>query len=403
MEKNFNKFFLYYLITLFIFGTFFLYQKHTVGNDSTISEWLINYEGGFTKRGIIGQLSIYLSNFFKLTLRETILFLQVSIFLTYFYFIYSFFKNLGKNKIFLLSIFTPIFILYPIAEIEVLIRKEVFIFIFFFLYLILQKSVHKTIYKIVVLPLSVLIWEPVVFFFSFWLAIDIIEERIKKIDKNFFKIILSFLPAFIICVYIALNPISEENHSYMAWILKSYFNENCYMSCSMLIKKSTIIQQFTVNFESYSFIVFFRYFLIILIGFGPLFYLAKYSLFLKKSYSLFNNFNNLLVPLLILLTPALLLFAMGSDWGRWVNISYFFSIIFYFYLLKKKFISLNENIFKNKLIILITKKKLFIIFFIIYCFGWNPKTAITGDVASKPGYQIPRKAIKILYYKHIKD
>ena len=38
---------------------FFLEIKHDVGNDSTISEWLINYSGGFTKRGIIGQISIF--------------------------------------------------------------------------------------------------------------------------------------------------------------------------------------------------------------------------------------------------------------------------------------------------------------------------------------------------------
>ena len=30
------------------------------------------------------------------------------------------------------------------------------------------------------------------------------------------------------------------------------------------------------------------------------------------------------------------------------------------------------------------------------------KTAITGDVASKPGYQIPRKAIKIIYFDYLK-
>tara|TARA_Y100000992_G_scaffold95328_1_gene61387 strand:+ start:21 stop:1232 length:1212 start_codon:yes stop_codon:yes gene_type:complete len=403
MEKKINKFLLYYLVTLFIFGIFFLYEKHTVGNDSTISEWLINYSGGFTKRGIIGQLSIYISNLFNFSLRETILIFQISILLIYFLTLYSFFKNINQNKIILLAVFTPIFILYPIAEIEVLARKEIFIFTFFLFYLSLNSNVYRVIYKITILPLAVLIWEPVIFFFSFWFAIDIIEERIKKIDKNFFKIIFTFLPAIIICIYIALNPISEENHSYMAWILKSYFNENCYMSCSMLIKKSTIFQQFTVNFESYSFIAFLRYFLIILVGFSPLFYLTKYSFFSKKSYLFFNYFKNLLVPLLILLTPALLLFAMGSDWGRWVNISYFFSVIFYFYLYKKKIILLSKDIFKNNFISLITKEKIFVVFFIIFCFGWNPKTAITGDVATKPGYQIPRKAIKIIYYKYIKD
>jgi hypothetical protein len=36
------------------------------------------------------------------------------------------------------------------------------------------------------------------------------------------------------------------------------------------------------------------------------------------------------------------------------------------------------------------------LFFVIYCFGWNPKTVITGDVASFPGYRIPYKVFKLL-------
>ena len=42
-----------------LFSVFFLYHKHYVANYSTISEWLINYSGGFTKRGLIGQICIW--------------------------------------------------------------------------------------------------------------------------------------------------------------------------------------------------------------------------------------------------------------------------------------------------------------------------------------------------------
>ena len=65
MKKNINLQLSYYLIILFFFAVFFLFQKHHVANDSTISEWLINYEGGFTKRGFIGQISFYIANLFS--------------------------------------------------------------------------------------------------------------------------------------------------------------------------------------------------------------------------------------------------------------------------------------------------------------------------------------------------
>ena len=75
--SRFEKYFFYYIILIFFFSVFYLIRKHDVGNDSTIAEWLINYSGGFTKRGIIGQFSIFLSEFFKINLRDVILIFQV--------------------------------------------------------------------------------------------------------------------------------------------------------------------------------------------------------------------------------------------------------------------------------------------------------------------------------------
>ena len=402
MEKNINKSLKYYFTTLFLFAVFFLNEKSGVGNDSTISEWIINYSGGFTKRGIIGQICVNFSNFFGLTLRDSILIFQIFIIAIYFLSLYFFFKDLKMNKIMILAIFTPIFILYPVAEIEVLGRKEVFIFCFYLAYLNIKNYKTKIIYKIILLPLTVLIWEPVIFFFHFWLVIDIFDNKLKKLNPNFFSIISTFIPAILVAIFIILNPISADGHSLMVDYLKINFNETCFMSCALLRDKASVYEQFTANFSSYSFVVFFRYFLIILIGFGPLIILSKYSKVVENKIIFFKNFNNFLVPLIIMFVPILLLFAMGYDWGRWVNISYVFFSLLYFSLLKKNLIELDKNVIKNKLSFLLNKK-IFTIFFIIFCFGWNPKTVITGDVASKPGYQIPRKTLKIIYYKYIKD
>ena len=74
---NSIKYFKLYVSILFIFSVFYLHGKYNVGNDSTISEWLINYESGFTKRGLIGQIAIFISEFFDFSLRQSILFLQI--------------------------------------------------------------------------------------------------------------------------------------------------------------------------------------------------------------------------------------------------------------------------------------------------------------------------------------
>ena len=396
MKKNINFYIFIYLSILFLFSVFFLYQKHDVANDSTISEWLINYEGGFTKRGLIGQFAIYLSNFFIIKLRDTIFILQIFLVGIYFFLIYHFLKNIFYNKIFIFAIFTPIFILYPVAEIEVLARKEIFIFIYLLIYCFIpiNKKKYKFFYKFLLFPVAILIWEPVIFFILFFFFLDLIENNIKKINKLFFFQIISYLPSILLALYIALNPISEESHNLMRSSLMENFNENCYMSCELLKTKSSIYQQFQGNFDKYSIEIFVRYILIIIIGFGPLFILLFNSKLKNKIFFL-DKFNNLLFPYLILLSPVILLFAMGYDWGRWVNISYVISIISFIYIYKYNLITLSEEFLDNKLLKNINKN-IFIFIVIIYCFGWNPKTAITGDVASFPGYRILYKTLKII-------
>ena len=171
-----------------LFSIFFLYHKHNVANDSTISEWLINYEGGFTKRGLIGQISIYFSNLFSTNLRDIILSFQIILVGTYFVLLFKFLKNLYYNKIFILALFSPIFVLYPVAEIEVLARKEVFIFIYFLLYTFIpiEKKISKFLFKLTIFPITILIWEPIIFFVLFFLFLDLIENKILRINKIFF-------------------------------------------------------------------------------------------------------------------------------------------------------------------------------------------------------------------------
>ena len=389
-----NKHISIYLIILFAFSVFFLNEKHMVGNDSTISEWIINYEGGFTKRGSIGQISVYLSNIFDLQLRFTILLFQIFIVSLYFSLLHYFFLNLKLNNIIILSIFSPIFILYPVAEIEVLARKETFLFCFFLFYLMIKNINYRHVYKVVALPLAVLIWEPVVFFFPFWFILDFIEDKQKNIFKYFFSSVMYYIPAILIAGFIASNPISEQGHSQMVNFLNNNFNERCYMSCDLLLHKSSIYAQFHDVLILFNLERIIRYILIIFVGFGPLIILL--------SFSKFNKLNSLIFSILVSI-PIIILFLMMTDWGRVVNMFYTFSILTFLYLYKNDHLKIDKKIFENLLVKLLRRKKLFIFIFIIFSFGWNPKTSIVGDVGSKPGYQIPKKVIKITYNKYIKS
>ena len=393
-KNNITLYLLIYLSILFFFSACFLYIKHDVGNDSTISEWLINYEGGFTKRGLIGQISIYIANFFDLKLRTAILIFQIFTILIFYILIFYYIKYQYLERYFLLALFSPIFLLYPVAEIEVLARKELFIFILFILHcsIPLNKIYLNRLSKLIILPISMLIWEPVIFFILFWVCIDFLRNIKFKNNFSFFIELLFYIPTILLALTFILYPLTPEEHLKMSNFLNDNYNEICYMSCALLNDKSTILQQFQGNMRAYSFEVFFRYTLIILIGFGPIFFI----LYNSKFNQIRKNYLNVLSLVLIMLSPVLFLFAMGYDWGRWVNISYVITFIFFIFLMKNKFIIINyENLVKNKLNLI--KRKQFVIIFIIFCLTWNPKTVITGDVASFPAYRIPYKLFKITY------
>jgi hypothetical protein len=90
---------------------------------------------------------------------------------------------------------------------------------------------------------------------------------------------------------------------------------------------------------------------------------------------------------------------MGGDWGRWVNISYTFTVLFYFYLIQNNLLEINLKKIIKKISIIQIKKPLLVICVILYTFGWTPQTSLRGDVSSFPGYRIPYKTVKILYQK----
>ena len=398
LKRNWSNYFQIYVFALIFFGVFFLYSKHDVGNDSSISDWFINYEGGFVRRGLIGELITNFSIMLSLKLRDTILIFQLLFFTSYYFLIILFCKNLLQNRLIILAIFSPIFILYPVAEIEALGRKELIIFLIFLSYLLTDIKNFKVqiIYKLILFPIGILTWEPVFIFFSFVFLIDLFVFQIRNFDKKLFYLIASYLISIFLVILIYLNPFSQENHNVMRDFLNNEFGEICYMSCDFVGQQSSnsfseLYQTFLVKFK---FIYALRYLIIILIGFFPLYLLSTYSkINHKKQVLIISKFKNLFFPFLLAFLPSTVLYIVMYDWARVVHISYSFSLLTFLYLIKENFIELSkQNVQLNYISKL--SKKIFILVFFLFAFSWNPKVVMPDDVASKPIYAIPYKFYK---------
>jgi len=397
LGKKFNIIFLIFVSFIFFGTVFWLYQKHTVPNDSTISEWLINYQGGFTRRGIIGEISFQFAKLYDLNLRFTIFLFQSFIYLSYSILVYIFIKDVPKNILTVTALFSPLFLLYPLAELEVLARKEVFLFVGFIIFLILLNTKYSKntsfVYIFFTFPFLILVWEPFIFFFPFPIFLLLLKNKDAPLKISLIKIFLSFSTSLFTIIYILLNLLTPMEHLLMEKSLMDNFNEICYMSCALLKSKSSINAQFLSVYNLFSFEVFFRYTTILLIGFLPLSILLLNTK-LRSEFLLVNLYkktyykiDNIFLIFIFMLLPSLLLLASMTDWGRTINIMYTFSILTFIHLVKNNLVLINNNIiFFDKFYI--HKKKLFVLLFVIFAFGWNPKTAITGDVATNSLYKI---------------
>jgi len=398
LKKNWSNYFQIYVYALIFFGVFFLYSKHNVGNDSSLSDWLINYEGGFVRRGLIGELITNFSTMMTFKLRDSILIFQLLFFISYYFLVFLFCKNLFKNRLIILAIFSPIFILYPVAEIEALGRKELIIFVIFLSYLLFEIKSFKVqfVYKSILFPVSILTWEPVFLFFPFIFLIDLFVFEIKNFDKKFSFILLSYLASILIVMQIYLNPFPVENYNVMRDFLKKEFGESCYMSCGFVGQQSanSFSELFRMFLEKFKFTYAIRYLIIIVVGFFPLYLLSIFSKVSNKKQLFFiSKFKNLFFPFLLAFLPSTVLYLVMYDWARVVHISYTFSLLAFLYLIKENFIELSiQNVEANYISKM--SKKIFIIVFFLFAFGWNPKVVMVDDVASKPIYAIPYKFYK---------
>ena len=186
-----NKF-LIYLLFIISFSIFYLYYKHDVGTDTSISEWLINYQGGFTRRGLGGEINIFFANIFSIPLRDTIFFIQAISNTIYIILLFFFVKDLKFSIIQIFALFSPLFLLYPIAELEALGRKEVLIFLFFISTLFFsEKKFRPAVLNSIVFiffPILCLIWEQIILFAPFFAVILINKNKLFSFPDVLIKL-----------------------------------------------------------------------------------------------------------------------------------------------------------------------------------------------------------------------
>ena len=391
--KNFNLFKIY-IIFLFLLSSFYLSAVYFSPVNNAMSEWVINYGGGFVRRGLVGEIIFQLSIFFKIKLREGFLIFQILLYFFYYLIVYWLLSNFKKNFIVYLAIFSPVFYSFGLYELEALGRKEILMYIFFsynFYLFYKYKNINLNyIFTFLSLIILILNHESVIFYYLFYLFFFIVIDKKKDFRFYLLNLLLLFIIIFV-SYLIYVNPHSSADNLEMCKRLLNASDERCGLGANF----TTANISRHINEVNWRFIDVINYIFIFIFGFIGIFLLIYKSKLTKKFYIL--NFN-LFSILIFCSLPGLLLFLIAVDTGRWTSMLYHMIAISFFGMFKLGYIKMDSDI-RYKYIDFNKFKNKFLFYFLIFilCFGWSPKAVYHESFGTFPAYRMIIKAPK--FYK----
>ena len=333
MIKN-NKILLTYFLYLILGFIFFLtFHLNEFPIKYTFTDWLINYEGGFVRRGLLGQIVFELSKLLNIQIKFLILIFQISIYLIYFLLFFLLLSKRETNFFWLLIIFSPISFLYPMAELEALGRKDIFVITFFLIFSTINyRSLSSLLFSfLLIFTLSCLIHEITFFYIFHYLFVFYVKNKIFINQQlNIKHYLVSFLSLGIL-LYLNLY---LHNFVVIDDIVNSYNYENLTaLSGSFSHISPAIDSVFFKTFSKINIVTIARYGFLILISTIPFIYFIK----IKSDYeNKYFNFQNIFISNILLSIPLYLLI---FDWGRVIYINYNFFIIIIIFIFNSNLIN----------------------------------------------------------------
>ena len=369
-----NIFFFYFAYLIIGTYVYLLLQISEFPQKYVFTEWLINYEGGYVNRGLLGQITFYISNIFNIDLKFVILFFQASIYTVYFILFYFLILKIKITFFWILIIFSPILLSYPLIELMVLGRKDTFVICLFIIFsMINYKSLDSLFfYFTVCFGISCFIHEITIFYIFHYLFIIYLYAKLifkVKINKIHILVILIFI-SFLLYLNLYL-----DNFVVVEDIVNSYNYEIITVNAGAFSHlKPTLNSVLLGTLGHIKFINILKYLLIIFLNSIPFLFFVKIKNYKELKY--FSSKN----VFFIFFVLSLPIYALVMDWGRVIYINYNFFIILLLFFFRFNFINLeNLNIKIKKL----TNKSRTIILISI-CFIFSPDIMSTNSLEYFP-------------------
>jgi len=368
---KYKNFFISLLVVAFIFQVSKFYSFYDEYSDWQYADWIINYQGGFIRRGLVGELLFKVHTFSLINLDILVLCFVIFLYIILTIVLIKSLNFLDSSKIDILIFLSPGFFLYPIMNSELIGRKEILLFVSLGLIVFFEKCLKdKYLLTTIILAIFVcslthsglLFYSPYLIFLYFLIRFD----RNKKI--NLLEICLIIVSLITIISLIYFNQGSKIQVVDICNSVKDYVKNDCVNRGQFLWLYTPISEHMNISLKFKSNLK--DYFTIYLSSLILVF--LFFSLKLKSAkFNTNNKYLNRTSPLFIFFSLFLFtlpIYLLGLDWGRYISMAYFSSYFVYIFLIKKNNLKFNsKDLFFKKYI----SKKLFFIFIILYAFSWT--------------------------------
>ncbi len=359
MTKKKIYFIGFLLLITFIVTSYNVIQFFNERASFQYSDWLINYQAGFVRRGFVGEIFFQLSNILQFRLDILILVFVLILYMTFYLNFYSIIRKINIKLIDLFVILSPISFFYTAFEQKASGRKEIIFLSLFSVFILIIKKIsplNQIFLIILITTITALTHSGLIFYNVYFFALFVcynLNLGIKKISILLLPFIFSSL---ITLIFISNN--STISSGELEVICRSIIE---YLpNCGKGDYVTTLTWGLKNNFEGFkslwldaNYIIF--YFLAFILCFGVFLYISNTSKL--------HNFNFLFVIILCMVS-TLPLYLIGADYGRYMYVSYLSSILIYYFLL-------SENIIKRKINFYSIKKIIIIPILVVYSFTFT--------------------------------
>lgn len=362
--ENFLRKALPYFFSLVAICTFIsAYIIYADCSNWATADWLINYQGGFVRRGFVGELIYQLAIFSKVSPGFYVFVIHCMCYGLFFYYSYASLKAQPAIIPYAFLIFSPFLFNFQTNECGGGFRKEILFFavLSFLVYCIVKKSskqLNLAFYTVLaVYPLLILSHEMLALFMPYVVSSYLLVNKLTK--AIFVKIGLFIIPSV---VAFAFTVIYKGSSVHTIQILDSLAPlQECDLSggaiSALAYDASEEIQIVVCKIEESNLFKFALMLALFVVAFIPI---------REKINKVFQN-----KPAKLMIIAAILLsiplFVVAIDWGRFVIIHAV--AIFLISLIPLKAIESSKSISKNYLI-----HPVVIIFFMLYISTWKIPT-----------------------------